>query len=118
MALPQERQRDEVSCSAPRVTGAAFLARFYWVLAGNAIAGFLAVSIALHGHAVSWRDLAYGAAVASMIAVRFVDVTRLSGTTADGAPATLSAWRRYAIMLLLVCAGVWMGAHGIAFVLE
>ena len=118
MALSREKPRDEApSFSSRDGTVAAALARLYWMLAGNFVASFLAFGIALHGHGLSWRDLAYAAAVASLVAVRFVDVTRLGGTTADGDPATRSDWRRYSTVLLLIGGGVWIVAHGVAFVL-
>ncbi len=42
-----------------------------------------------------------------LIAVRYVDITRFKGETADGEPATLAHWRRYAIIVMLTSAVAW-----------
>lgn len=117
MGVPkQTRREDPPGGPSGRTTGAEALARFYWMFAGNAAVGFLAMSIARHAQALSWRDLAYWGAVASLIAVRFVDIARLGGATADGEPATPAHWRRYSALLVLICGLGWAAAHGIALV--
>lgn len=116
MALPGDRQPDEAPGPAPHHgSGASALARVYWMFVGNFVAGYLAFGIAQHEHRLSWRDLAFAAALASLVAVRYVDITRLAGKTGDGAPATVADWRRYSTFLLLIGVGAWILAHGVAF---
>jgi hypothetical protein len=101
-----EPQRDHQSSNAIGVA-----ARLYWMLGGNAVLGFLAIFIAKAPSLFSWFDLAYWMVWASLVAVRYADVMFLRGTTGDGTPATLSHWRRYSVVLSLVCAAVWAAGH-------
>jgi hypothetical protein len=80
---------------APASSGAVgAAARLHWMLVGNAALGFLAVFIAQTSGGLSWFDLAYWMVFASLVAVRYADVTLLGGSTADGLPATRSHWLR------------------------
>lgn len=90
------------------------VARLYWMLAGNAALGLLAALIATTSAALSWFDLAYGVVFASLIAVRYADVFLLGGSTADGVPATRTHWRRYSVVLSLICVAVWVVARAAA----
>jgi len=47
---------------------------------------------------------------AAMIAVRYLDVTRLKGFTATGEPGSPTQWRRYAGLLAAALAR-WVLAH-------
>lgn len=70
------------------------------MFAGDAIAGLLAASIALHPHALSRRDPAYRAVVTPVGAVPFADIARLRGATAERERAMLGHWRPYPTRLL------------------
>lgn len=90
------------------------LARVYWMAVGNALLFFCAIYAAKR-QAPSMLDGLYVGLVALLILVRFFDITRLDGQTADGHPATLAHWRRYSLVLVPVAAAVWVGvrfAHG------
>lgn len=50
------------------------------------------------GHSLLW-----GASL-SMVAIRYLDVTRFEGLRSDGKPSTLSDFRRYAVQVLLLAA--------------
>jgi hypothetical protein len=93
------------------------VARIYWMLLGYGILGLIGATIAKSGPLLSLRDVGYWAVAVSIVAVRYVDVAYLHGTTAEGEPSTIVHWRRYAVVLMLVAIAVWGAAHGAAFVL-
>lgn len=82
------------------------LARVYWMAAGNAFLFFCAM-YAARREAPSALDGLYAGLVASLAVVRWLDIARLGGQTAEGLPATLAHWRRYVLGLLPIAAGVW-----------
>lgn len=103
------------STDSPSGGLAGLLARLYWMIVGSALLALLAYSIAFQeGTALSRNDLAFWVVVATMAAVRWVDVRFLAGQTTEGAPATLTDWRRYVIGLVVVAVGVWLAAHATA----
>lgn len=91
------------------------LLRLCWMFVGNGVLLFSAIFIAQHPwKSLSAADLVYAAGVAFLLGTRFLDITRFQGTTATAEPATLAHWRRYALVVLAVSAGVWVGAHAVA----
>ena len=120
MAGPEKRStpvatptRTETS---PATTGYGCLFRLFWMVFGSGILLFLWFFILSHsGTFFSLFDTAFGATVALLIAVRYVDITRLNGQTASGEPATLAHWRRYTFGLVLFGAAAWAAAHAIAY---
>jgi hypothetical protein len=106
--VPQ--QSPQVSPPAESMGCIAGLVRITWLLFGNVVPFFLAVFIAQRS-GFSALDLFFWAAVAGLILLRYVDITRLGGLTGDGEPATLRHWRRYSLRLLLIFAVVWALAH-------
>jgi hypothetical protein len=115
MPVPEPKSDPEPSSSSSGALGAA--ARLYWMLAGNAALGLLAALIAKTSAALSWLDLAYWAVFASLIAVRYADVALLGGSSADGVPATRTHWRRYSVVLSLICVAVWVAARAAALLI-
>ena len=90
-----------------------FLRRF-WMIIGNAILLCCAYGIIQHRSSpFSMADAFYWAIVGSLLATR-VDIRYLYGTTAEGDPASMADWRRYAVFLVLVATGLWVGVHAIA----
>jgi hypothetical protein len=81
---------------------------------GNGALFFMAAHIAMTGSALSAVDLAFWGTVALLVALRYLDIRGLGGLTATHEPATMSHWRRYAILLLVVSFLAWAIAHGIA----
>lgn len=92
------------------------LVRLFWMALGNAL---LLACAALVAKQKAWTfsivDGAYLAVVLLMIAARFVDISRFHGETTDGKPATMAHFKRFAVLLLLVGAGVWALAHSVSF---
>ena len=101
---------------APPPTQTGFLGlmvRLIWMLFGNAALALLAVHIAQAG-SFSMVDVLFWAVVVVMVGVRYIDVTRFGGLTAEGEPATLRHWRRYTGYLLAASAGLYTLAHAVA----
>lgn len=99
---------------AAKVGCLAAVARVYWMAIGNAMLFFCAM-YAARLQAPSALDALYAGLVALLLVVRWLDITRLGGQTAEGEPATTAHWRRYALRLVPISAGVWWlirFAHG------
>jgi hypothetical protein len=47
-----------------------------------------------------------------------VDIRFLNGETGDGKPATLTHWRRYALLVGSVGLGAWLLAHALVSILK
>ena len=92
------------------------LVRLYWMMLGHAVLFFSLLLIARAGGlALSAADVVYWAAVFSLVVIRYVDVRYLGGSTSTGQPASLSDWRRYALLLTLLSLVAWAAAHGLAY---
>ncbi len=92
------------------------LLRLFWMMIGNVILLLCAYGIIQHRSSVlSTADAFYWAIVGSLLAARYVDIRHLCGTTAEGDPATMAHWRRYATVLGVVSTSLWLGAHAIAY---
>jgi hypothetical protein len=60
----------------------------------------------------SVADAIFWALAAIVLGVRYLDIRKFGGRTADGAaPATMAHWRRYALLLIGVCLLLWTLAH-------
>ncbi|MCX5752263.1 MAG: hypothetical protein NTW97_01320 [Candidatus Krumholzibacteria bacterium] len=91
--------------------------RMIWLLAGNAVLFLLAILI-FQKRVFSILDAGFWAVVASLVLLRYMDITRLKGLTSDSEPATLKHWRVYAIRLIVASAVLWGLAHGIPYLIE
>jgi hypothetical protein len=90
----------------------AILARLFWMFFGNFVLMVCAANIFM-GESSSTRtsDIIFWCVVPAMIIVRFLDIKFLDGQTTTGEPATLSHWRKYAIVLAVISAVIWAVAH-------
>jgi hypothetical protein len=61
----------------------------------------------------SYRDASFWGIAALLIVTRYVDVSRFSGRTASGEPATSKDFATYAIGLLVVAASIWTLAQSV-----
>ena len=90
--------------------------RIFWMLIGNAILLACAYGIIQHRSSLlSMADALYWATVGSLLAARYIDIRYLYGLTAEGDPATMAHWGRYATVLGVVSTGLWLGAHAMAY---
>ena len=89
--------------------------RIFWMIIGNVILLSCAYGIIQHRSSLlSIADAFYWAIVGSLLAARYVDIRYLYGLTAEGDPASMADWRRYAVFLVLVATGLWLVVHAIA----
>lgn len=91
------------------------LLRLFWMMLGNL--ALLAAAYAIVVNSASTFGLAdvfYWVIAGSLLWARYADIRYMKGRTADGEPATMSDWRRYAMFLVAVSAGVWIAAHLLA----
>lgn len=93
------------------------LVRLFWMVGGLIALFFLSLSI-VRTAGFSAYDAAFAAVAAAMILVRFLDVRFLKGETADGHPATLRVWRRYAVGVAVCSFGCWLVLHGVAWLVN
>ena len=91
------------------------LVRLAWIAGGNILLAMFAILIA---RAERWtltaKDVAFWLILGSIVTLRYLDWKAFSGTTADGALATVRDVRRYAAWLV----GVWFALWTIAQSLE
>ena len=107
------RNRNEEVAPAEQMGCLAGVVRIIWFMVGNAALLLLAVLIT-EQKAFSRLDVAFWMTVAALILLRYIDITRLNGLTADGEPASLKHWRRYVLLLLLIAGCLWVLAHGVS----
>jgi len=91
------------------------LVRLFWMAAGNLVLVLCLVSIVQAADGLRTADLIYWLTVAGLLAVRWTDIRWLGGTTADGQPASMAHWRRYAILLAGLAAAAWLAVHARGF---
>ncbi len=100
------------------VGGQSLLLRSVWMLGGPvsviACAAYLAEK---HAPFPSVADALFVITAAVVILVRYIDIRRFNGTTADGETrATRDDWRQYAILFGVVSAAVWGVARFITWI--
>lgn len=92
------------------------LIRLFWMFGGTSIL-FLCAFYIIHNHVrgLALIDLGYWLTVVAMVAARWVDISSYHGDTATGEPATMSHWRRYVMILIVVALAAWIIVHLLAF---
>ena len=88
----------------------ALFLRLCWMAIGP-IALFALGGLIAQRSGFSAVDIGFGAALASVLLARFVDITQFEGTTADGEPTTPAYFWWYALRLVLGGGAAWMVAH-------
>ena len=88
--------------------------RFFWMIVGNAILVFCVVSMVKgRSSLLGLEDAFYWSLVGCLLAARYADIQYFKGQTADGEPASMVDWRRYAVRVGIVSVGLWLVAHAI-----
>ena len=120
LAVPdlRQEQRDLQDDREHRDRPVSGLVRLYWMLLGNALLMFCAYLVSQAESLLTGADLAYWLVAGSLVAVRYVDIRHLGGTTAECKPATMGHWKNYARGLLVVSVIVWLAAHGLGQLLQ
>lgn len=94
-------------------TASGVLARIWWMVGGNFILALSLVFIFRHqGGFFHPADWVFWITVATLVAVRYLDVRYCDGQTATGQPASMTHWVRYAVLLLACALVLWAIAHG------
>ena len=103
-------------CQNPEYDSASgCLLRVFWMLIGNLILLFCALGIFQNRSGfLGVADAFYWAAVGSLLAARYVDIRYLQGRTAEGNPASLAHWRRYAVLVCAASTTLWLLVHAAA----
>jgi hypothetical protein len=101
----------ESSNKAVSQGGWATLARMYWMMVAPGALLVVLAAIFRGQHAGSWLlHGVYWLLIASLLLVRYVDIFKFHGETTDGTPATVSHFRRYALMLAVLAPLLWLAA--------
>ena len=101
-----------------QTSAAAVFLRIFWMILGNMVLGLSALVIAGGASTPGAADAVFCGTVPLLIAARRVDILRHGGKTASGEPATMSHWRRHAILLLACAAVLWAAARGAAYLMN
>ena len=90
-------------------------ARVFWMLLGNTILVILTIFI-LQGENWTFHtvDAVFWITVAALILARYLDIKFCGGLTSTGEPASMVNWRKYAVVLLICSAVIWVIAHVIS----
>jgi hypothetical protein len=82
------------------------------MLVGNVVLAFCAIAVARHrDRLLSVADLAFWVTAAALLLARYIDIKRCKGMTGSGEEATSRHWRRYACILVICAAALWVAAH-------
>lgn len=87
--------------------------RTLWMAWGN-VALFLCAAKVADPAAPAATTVLLFLVAGGVIAIRYIDITRFAGQTAEGEPADLSHWRRYALGVVLVSVSLWGLARFVA----
>lgn len=87
--------------------------RLTWMAFGN-IALFLCAGLVAKRTAPVVMDIAFFAIAIGLIVVRYLDITRFKGQTAEEKPATLARWRQYSVLLAIISFVLWAFARFVA----
>jgi hypothetical protein len=86
---------------------------------GNiALLGMVAMVARDSGGGFTLWDVGVVALVGVLVLVRYVDVTKLHGSTAEGDPATPEDFRRYALKVVAGGMGLLAAAHVLGFLIK
>ena len=89
--------------------------RLGWMLFGTAALVISTTVIASSRSFPSAADAVFWFSVVACIALRYLDVSRRTGLTVTGEPATMRHWRRYALIMGVAAPIVWGAAHAISY---
>lgn len=94
--------------------GLGALARIGWMVVGSITMLSLAMSIASQpAWSFAVRDAVFWGVTLATGIVRYIDVTKLDGQTANGNRATTKDLRQYLISLAAIACLMWVGAQSV-----
>lgn len=90
------------------------LLRLFWMIIGNALLLFCLLAILeRHARVLGIADAVYWITVGCLLAVRYADIRHFHGVTADGSPASMAHWRRYAVTVGAASLVLWLAVHAV-----
>jgi len=94
-------------------SGAGCLTRLYWMFAGNALLAMLLFWLAFNQPKIpAFQDVVYFLTLASLVAVRYIDICHFKGETGiGGIPSTMVDWRKYSFFLVTGCTAAWLAVR-------
>lgn len=85
-----------------------------WLVVGNLVLLGIALTLMRKGHwTLGFLDVVYFGVMALTLCLRYVDLTRFGGRTADGAPAPPGLFPRYAARFAGTWVALWALAHSV-----
>lgn len=97
-------------------SGLGIIARLWWMFLGNMILFICLVLIYDNtGGFLHAADMVFWVTVASLVLVRYLDIRFLNGRTATDAPASITHWVRYTVLIVACSAAVWALAHAMSY---
>jgi hypothetical protein len=104
----------DLKSSPQRGAGLGAFVRLGWMIGGTLTMLVSVMSIAAQPvWTFGWRDVVFWSAAFASIFLRYLDVVRFAGETADGRPATRVDFARYAGGLYLAASVAWFLAHSL-----
>ena len=92
------------------------LANLFWLLVCPGVLGLTAMAIVVSGKPGLQRlDLLYWVLVLLAPSARYLEIQLTRPAVADGEPDAMTGWRGYAARFTAVSAGLWLAAHGVAY---
>ena len=89
-------------------SGVGCAVRLAWLAVGPLVVMFTAAVIARHDRtSVAFASAIFWGTVLAMLGLRYLDVTKLGGMTADGNPASRADLKQYVIRGLLAAAALY-----------
>ena len=86
--------------------------RLFWMLLGNVILIVSAIFI-LQGK--NWQfhtaDAFFWGTAVALVLARYLDIKYFNGLNATGEPASMAHWEKYAGLLVICAAAVWVLLH-------
>ena len=94
--------------------GLSAFVRFGWIAIGFVALVMMTLSIANHPEwRFGWRDAVFWGVALGTGILRYIDVMRLGGETANGEPATPRDLRNYLLGLSVIATATWCLAHSV-----
>jgi hypothetical protein len=108
---------EENPAQTPPTGNLGCLVRLAWLLVGHGVIMFaLMLTFESKRTGFGAADAVVWGAVVACIVFRYLDVSRLSGLTTTGRPASIADWRRYTLILVVATLVLWGIARKAAFV--
>ena len=100
--------------SAPMTSFTALFVRLYWAIFGHVLSLPLITLIAQKKDYWVILDLGILLIMASVISVRWIDITKFNGTTLEGNICSKEHWQNFSIKVVIIYFLIIVSAHAVA----